>query len=956
MREVSHKQAHRLILAETDDLLEKKERRVLLDHLAACPSCRAYASNLDRLHQSIGRSLHNRWDYMTDPILRPTQFNDPQMIAKRAGRDRIMRQSKSFVRYALGLLMLFLLTVSGILIWESLSLPSLVITPASPTEKSSPTDKIILTLAVQESELAGYRPLIELFEAQHPNIHVELVAEADLIPFETSDRIDALARVADIFLYFPDLQDRREYLFDLEPLLSLDLSFQPDDFLPGLLDLQGSVWSLPVSASYPLIFFDKTAFDAAGLAYPEPGWTLEEFLYTAQALTIRDGERVTRWGYVPFSVQPLLSVQLSTPLLISDIPRFTDPEVASTVQWTADLFTAHQVSPWLDVYRPAGARIGSGPTPWDLVDNAQAAMWSRGHGAWQYVQEGDRVGVTTLPRSERGYAIEPIQYAFAVSRGTANPHAAWLLLNFLNQQPPVDAMFEFLVPARRSVAAAAGFWERLPETLAAPLKYASDNNAGRRDAGELLPALMAIIERELSVADALIELHTASVSKIAETQAGLDAPAPVVTPQSTEGVTKVVFAASWNETEAIRALAKLFNQDHPEINVTVRRIDTDVNFFQEVSGADCFTGGVINDQLASRVRPLDPLFDLDPDITPKDFFPGAILGLTHEGQLLGIPGWINAPLIQYNQELFVEAGLPEPSPGWSLDEFLQTAEALTNQAAGQYGFMDWSQWSTISFGPAQFGVKLVDRRQGVAAIDFTAAAPMLGWYVDLITAYGVHPSLPGYLKDWSDYFDRYNLFQEWVQAGRVAMWIYTQEDPTWRPRVETGFAPVPRGPSGYSFGLVDGLTAYYIAADTPHANACWGWMKYLSTQPTVITAPNLPAHIATARSAAYVGHVGNEMAAVLLEAIQGGSNQAYLAEMRGEGWLTPGWIWLAAAAERAAKGKATLELALAEAEEMFNKYRECVIDRQAFDKNWSECAVQVDPELAERYGIELDDH
>lgn len=797
-----------------------------------------------------------------------------------------------------------------------------------------------LTLAVADFDLAGYEPLIALFEAQHPGINVHLVAVTEIVNNQTTDPSAVLAASADVIPYSPDVQDGREYLLDLSPLANLDPAFQPDDFLPGLLDDADGLFSLPIAATYPLIFFDKAAFDAAGLAHPTPGWTLDEFLATAQALTVREGISVTRWGFAPFYTQPLLSVQLAASLRTDGTPRFTEPDVAEAVQWLADLFTLHQVSPWLELDQVQ-----------NVVDGGGAAMWLGGHVRWSFVSDSTNLGVSPVPRSDASYAIEPTRTAFAVSRGTAQPEAAWKLLTFLSQQPLVGTAADFVVPARRSVAAASGYWDRVPEPLAGPLQYAIENNAGPRAAVTLLPALSAVVEGQ-PVAEALAALQAVEASHQAEAQATAEAPVVVNTPEAPGEVTEIVFATTWNESVAQRVLAEGFNTDHPDIRVTVRRIDTAGDFYQEIAGADCFAASGAFSRVAEIVRPMDPILELDPTLRPADFLPGAVAALTHEGNLLGLPAWINVPLIQYNRALLAAAGVAEPSADWTLADFLEAAQALTDPATGQYGYVDWSQTSTLAFGPAQFGVTLVDQRDAVAAMDYPAAAPMVSWHAELVTRYGVHPALPGDLKLWSDFFDRSALFYEMARSGKAAMWPYMASDQELRQAlagsVETGFAPVPRGPSGFSFNLADRLTAYFIAAGTDAPQACWEWLEYLVTQPTATTF--LPAHIPTAQSAAFADHVGADQAGAMLAAVAGSSGQPASPALS-EPWLTPGLIWLTALTEHAAKGEIGVDAALADGANKFAQYRACVIAQSAFDNTaaWQQCAIQVDPELDARY-------
>jgi multiple sugar transport system substrate-binding protein len=828
---------------------------------------------------------------------------------------------------------------------------ALQFTPAGPAESVT-----IVTLAVAESKLRSYQPLVEQFEAQHSHILVRLVAESEIVSSDEPNRIAALSAAADVFAYSPTIHENHQYLLDLRPLLNTDPVFNANDFLPGLLDDGDSLWSLPVAASYPLIFFNKAAFDAAGLSYPEPGWTLDEFLTAAQALTQREGDEVVQWGYVPFQVQPLLAAQLAAPLVVDGELRLTDTDVAEALQWLADLFTLHQVTPWLENYKPvAEQEIIGGADPISLVREGRAAMWSADHTLWRFGFQGENVGLATIPRSQQGYAADAVRYGFALSRGTAQQQAAWTLLIFLSQQPPVDDMSDILVPARRSVAAADSFWERVPAAMGAPLQYAADNNITPR----LNPAMVDLLRGTLTtvvthnqpVTDSLAQAVPAGQLVVAEADMSsiLAIPPGIPPSAATEIVTEIVFATGLNVSPAHQGLARAFNQNQPDIRVIVLHVDPGRDFHDEITGADCFATGanrIVSNSLDIPVRPLDPLFELDPALSPDDFQSNAIAGLTREGQLLGLPAWIHIPLIQYNQELIDAAGIPEPPSDWTLNEFLQIVQVLTDPSIEQYGFVDAVQIRTVSYGPAQFGVKLIDNSGDIDAINFAAVAPMLGWYVDMVAHYGVHPVLPGDLKSWEDFPIRIDLVHELIHKQKVAMW----QGPATRlmANLKTGFAPMPQGPHGYSFSLLDNLVAYFISTETPHVQACWEWLKFLSTQPTA--SPYLPAHVDTARSAAFADHVGAELANVYLTAVASGSNEAFLTG-QWEAWLNPGLVWLTAAAEIAAKGEVTLVSTLADAEDKFSRYRACVTDRQAFENQavWRECAVGIDPDLAQRY-------
>ena len=73
-----------------------------------------------------------------------------------------------------------------------------------------------------------------------------------------------------------------------EQFASLDLG----DFWPRLLgayNYDGVQFGLPADLDLQLIYYNKDLFDAAGVAYPEAGWTWDDYLATALELTSGEG-------------------------------------------------------------------------------------------------------------------------------------------------------------------------------------------------------------------------------------------------------------------------------------------------------------------------------------------------------------------------------------------------------------------------------------------------------------------------------------------------------------------------------------------------------------------------------------------------------------------------------------------------------------------------------------------
>jgi exosortase O len=67
MKEISHDQAHRLILAAADDLLDDMQRAELRQHLQSCEACRTEAAALEGLHDDLQQTFEARWHDMPAP-------------------------------------------------------------------------------------------------------------------------------------------------------------------------------------------------------------------------------------------------------------------------------------------------------------------------------------------------------------------------------------------------------------------------------------------------------------------------------------------------------------------------------------------------------------------------------------------------------------------------------------------------------------------------------------------------------------------------------------------------------------------------------------------------------------------------------------------------------------------------------------------------------------------------
>ena len=141
--------------------------------------------------------------------------------------------------------------------------------------------------------------------------------------------------------------------------------------------------------------------------------------------------------------------------------------------------------------------------------------------------------------------------------------------------------------------------------------------------------------------------------------------------------------------------------------------------------------------------------------------------------------------------------------------------------------------------------------------------------------------------------------------------------------------PLPAGPNsaqGSGFQSVDG---YFVSAGTDARQACWTWITFLTEQPNAATG--LPARRSVAESAAYRQQAGAEQADAYLASVSSGSRASFFQRVSDEGnWLGFASFWLSDAYDQVVNGEATVEEALADAQESVDAYRDCVIANDAY--------------------------
>jgi multiple sugar transport system substrate-binding protein len=329
-------------------------------------------------------------------------------------------------------------------------------------QATPPPEPVTIVFAHPEEGRETYEALFPGFRAQHPEITVELAREVDDktdcyigLPFDLPAKVEAGA------------------VLSLDPLFEQDPEFGPGEFYPGALEafrLQGKIWGVPETVDEIVLYYNKDMFDQAGVPYPQPDWTWDDFVAATSALS--DPENGI-FGYVMPPQGELFDAilfvyghggRLFDSFQSPSYTTFDDPKTIEAVQWYTDLALKHHVAP-----TPEQIQKLFGGSNWRTVGRgvlaSKFAMWmgtysDHGGRGWG-IDWPMKWGIAPWPRDEQSLAIGYVRGYF-INATSQHPDACWDWITFLSQQPSAG-----LVPARKSVAESNAFREQMGRELAA---------------------------------------------------------------------------------------------------------------------------------------------------------------------------------------------------------------------------------------------------------------------------------------------------------------------------------------------------------------------------------------------------------------------------------------------------------------------------------------------------------
>lgn len=285
-----------------------------------------------------------------------------------------------------------------------------------------------------DDEAKAREGAIEIFISEHPelNITYTIIPTADSVWDQKAAAALSSGSAGDVMQMSPDYYGMNtEYYIDLNPYVEADGVNLDDVLVPGVIDgyydSDGKLEGFPLLANCFVMAYNKDMFDAAGVAYPEDGWTMEDLADWGQAFATGEGANKT-YGLVKHWVMNNVMVYACGGTPYSD-----------------DLSTSHMGTPEIvDALTLYKKLTDTGVIPDDtaqktipaetLFVSGKSAMYPCGGFETITVtndadENGINIGFCNMPSDKNGKEIN-VQYAtgWAITTTSKNPDAGWQFL------------------------------------------------------------------------------------------------------------------------------------------------------------------------------------------------------------------------------------------------------------------------------------------------------------------------------------------------------------------------------------------------------------------------------------------------------------------------------------------------------------------------------------------------
>ena len=319
----------------------------------------------------------------------------------------------------------------------SVSAPSGSPSGSADTGYSGPPASLEYSIWGDPAEIKNQQAVVEAFTAANPTIKVN-VTVSDWEPYWDKLQTGLAGGAApDVFAMDgplgPDYQTR-DVLLDLTPYIqgeSYDLGQLDANAVKDFTTADGAQFGLPRDLNVIALYYNKTMFDAASIAYPDGTWDWAKLVEVAKQLTKDTNGDGTpdQWGVYTETTDmenawSSFVWQAGGDILSADGTKsaLDTDQAAQGIQFLQDLIWKDKVSPDPAIFAETG----------DAFEQGKAAMEI--NGSWlvaTHEAAGLQFGIAPLPKGPASQATSVNPTGAVVYKGTKSPDAAWALVKYL---------------------------------------------------------------------------------------------------------------------------------------------------------------------------------------------------------------------------------------------------------------------------------------------------------------------------------------------------------------------------------------------------------------------------------------------------------------------------------------------------------------------------------------------
>ncbi|OAE03950.1 ABC transporter substrate-binding protein [Pantoea sp. OXWO6B1] len=367
-------------------------------------------------------------------------------------------------------------------------LPALLIATSASVFAADPVKlQMYYPIAVGGEISHTVEALVADFEKIHPEVSIQPVYTGDYATTVTKaltafrgGNAPQMAVIGDIEAY--SLMDAGAIVAASDLAKDDDGKKWIDSFYPAFLrHINGKVWGIPFQRSTVVLYWNKQAFEKAGLDADTPPANWQQVVDFGKKLVVKDGDNVSQWGIeIPTTPNGYWVFQGFAATNGAHLDNgkgtavyFNTPKNSETLQWLADLGQKEGVS-------PKGA-IAWGTTPQDFL-SGKTAMMVTTTGNLSVVRKNAKFpfGIAMLPeKTQRGSPtgggnLYVFKNASAAQQKAAMEFIRWVTAPEQAARWSIATGYVATSPAAWETPAMEAYVKQVPQALVAreQLKYA----------------------------------------------------------------------------------------------------------------------------------------------------------------------------------------------------------------------------------------------------------------------------------------------------------------------------------------------------------------------------------------------------------------------------------------------------------------------------------------------------